>query len=88
MDKCCFETFEELFDLISQHKIKNIFTLKKSKTEQFQTILFVYQHLFDFPGNNNEVKVFVSKIFFNSILNILYSDCVLHHSHVTGKIIG
>ena len=41
MDQCCFETFEELFDLISQHKIKNIVTLKKSKTEQFQTISFV-----------------------------------------------
>ena len=41
MDKCCFETFGELFDLISQHKIKNIVTLKKSKTEQFRIISFV-----------------------------------------------
>ena len=56
--------------------------------QQLQTISFVYRQLFNFPGIKSEIEVFVSRNYFDSVLNILYSDCVIHHSHVTGKIIG
>ena len=44
--------------------------------------------LFDFPGRKDEIKDLVSRNFFNSIMSILHSDYVFHHSHVTGKIWG
>ena len=88
MNGCSCETFNELSFSISQHKVKNVFIQKKNKKEEIQTISFVYQQVFNFPGNNDEIKVFVSKNSFDSVLNILHSDCDLHHSHVTGKIIG
>ena len=56
--------------------------------EQIKTILFVYQQIFDFPGYNQEKNVFISKNFLNSVLNLLHSAVVLHHLHITGKIIG
>ena len=56
--------------------------------EQIKTILFVYQQIFDFPGYNQEINVFISKKFLNSVLNLLHSEVVLHHLHITGKIIG
>ena len=82
-----FDTFDELFFAISQHKVKN-FTAKKAKLEQLKIISFVYQQIFDFPGRDEEIKAFDSKKFFDSVLNILYGDYVLHHSHIRGKIIG
>ena len=59
-----FNTLDELFFAISQHKVKNV-TAKKTKLEQLKIISFVYQQVFDFLGRNEEIKAFVSfKAFF------------------------
>ena len=87
MNQGGFETFDKFLTLISQHKVNNV-TAKKLKTDQIETISFVYKTLFNFPGKKSEIEIFVSRNFFDSVLNIFYSDCVIHHSHVTGKIIG
>ena len=62
-NECGFETFGELSFSISQHKVKNIIAKKKKKkkTQQLQQISFAYHQLFNFPGNEEEIKVFVSK---------------------------
>ena len=77
MNECGFDTFSDLLTEISQLKINKI-----------KTISFVYQHIFNFSGHEQEIKVFVSKNFIDSILNILYSNCVLHQSLIKRKIIG
>ena len=48
----------------------------------------VYRELCDFPGWNEEIKVFVPKNFLNSVLNFMLNDIVIHHSHISGNIIG
>ena len=41
----------------------------------------------DFPENKFEIKTAVTKNFFNSVKNLLLSSYVIHHSHVTGKVV-
>ena len=62
MNECGFEVSSELSFSISQHKVTNIIA-KKAKTQQLQAISFVYQQLFNFPDNEEEIKVFVVKNF-------------------------
>ena len=59
-------------------KIKGISFEDKSKdwSRNFKnkTMLFVYREIFDFPSDNREITVFVSKNFVSSVKNLLYSD--------------
>ena len=48
----------------------------------------VYREIFDFPGYDREVNCFVSKNFLDVVLNLMFSEIVVHHSHVSGNIIG
>ena len=42
----------------------------------------------EFPQNKFEMKTVVTKDFFKSVRNLLYGSHIIHHSHVTGKIVG
>ena len=42
----------------------------------------------DFPGQKTDIKTSVSKNFFDSVLNLIFVDVVLHNSHIDGKIFG
>ena len=42
----------------------------------------------DCPQNKFEFKTVVTKEFFNNIKDLIYGGYVIHHSHVTGEIIG
>ena len=53
-----------------------------------RTVLFVYRQIFDFAGDDREISLFVSKNFVSSVVNMLYTDVVLYHSHVSGSIQG
>ena len=53
-----------------------------------KTLLFVYSKIFEFAGYDREINVFVSKNFVNSVLKLLFSETNIHHSHVSGNIIG
>ena len=88
LENCVVEIFEELFKEISEHKIKNFIGVKRQRQNQIKTRSFVYQNIFEFPGYNQQINVFYSKNFLDSVLSLLYSDVVLHQSHATGKIIG
>ena len=52
------ETYGDLLHLISQHNVKNLDTKKKTKTNEIQTISFMYRQIFNFPGDEDEIKVF------------------------------
>ena len=85
--------FETLYKQISEIKIKDINfegTNKKNaeKSKKMKTILFVYREIFDFPGDDREISVFVSKHFVSSVIDILFCDTVVHHSHVSGNTLG
>ena len=85
--------FQTLFQEIADMKIKGINLERKNKTDQFRsfrikTVLFSYREIFDFPGDKGEISLFVSKNFVSSIINLLYCDIWVHHSHVSGNIHG
>ena len=42
----------------------------------------------DFPRSKFEIKTVVTKEFFNNVGDLIYGGYVIHHSHVTGEIIG
>ena len=50
-----------------------------------QTYAFVYQRLIDFPQEKFDYK---TVNFFDSVHRIINVKIHLHHSHVTGKIVG
>ena len=58
------------------------------QNSRLKTILYVYRDTFDFPGDKQEISVFVSKNFATSVMNMLFSEIWVHHSHVTGNIHG
>ena len=76
--------FGEIKELISDVKIKNKSNTKISKF-MLQTYAFVYQRLIDFPQEKFDYK---TVNFFESVHRIINVKIQLHHSHVTGKIIG
>ena len=85
--------FQTLFQEITDMKIKSIHFERKNKRDQLRnfrikTILFVYREIFDFPGNKREISLFVSKNFLSSVINLLYCDIWVHHSHVSENIHG
>ena len=41
-----------------------------------------------FPENNHGIKPIVTKNIFNDIMNLVFGNVVIYHSHVRGKIIG
>ena len=71
-----------------------ILRLKNAKWEDRKyfklnnTITFVYSSIMDFPQNKFEIKTVVTKEFFNNVRDLIYGEYVIHHSHVTGEIIG
>ena len=82
-----FDSFGDLFFEVSQCGVKNVRTCKKTKVDQLKLISYISQQIMDFPSQKkNEIKTFVSKKFFDSILNLIFRDVVLHHSHIDGKI--
>ena len=85
--------FQTLFQEIADINVKNINFERKNKREQLgdfriKIILFVCREIFDFPGDKREISLFVSKNFVSSVINLLYCDINVHHSHVSGNIHG
>ena len=68
-------------------KIKNKRNKKISKFT-LQTYVFVYQKLLDFPQGKFDYETVTTLNFFESVYRIINVKILLHHSHVTGKIIG
>ena len=51
-------------------------------------ISFVYMRMMDFPSHRFDNKTLVSKTFFDSVLNLIFGDVALHHSHINGRMFG
>ena len=49
---------------------------------------FLYMRIMDFPGDHFDNKTLVFQNFFDSVLNLIFGDVVLHHYHINGQIFG
>ena len=79
--------FIELKEKISDIEVKS---KPKSKIPKFtlQLYAFVYQKLMCFPLTKFECETLTTKDLFESVHKIVNVKIHLHHSHVTGEIIG
>ena len=53
-----------------------------------QVYAFVYQRLMDFPQRRFDYETLAANKLFDSVHKIINVKTHLHHSHITGKIIG
>ena len=83
-----FESFENLFLEIENTQVKNAKEENRKDFKLNKIITFVYSSIMDFPQNKFEIKAVVTKEFFINIRDLIYGGYVIHHSHVTGEIIG
>ena len=88
IDEYEFESFEDLYLDIGNTKVKNAklenridFRLNKIITFASSTIMYV-------PDNRFEIKTVVTKDFFSNVRDLIYGGYVIHHSHLTGEVIG
>ena len=69
-------------------KVKNARWENRKKFKLNKIITFVYSTTMDFPDNKFEIKTVVTKPFFNNVGDLIYGGYVIHHSHITGEVIG
>ena len=83
-----FESFEDLFSEIENSQVKNAKWEDRKDCKLNKMITYVYSSIMDFPQNKFEIKTVVTKEFFNNVRDLISGGYVIHHSHVTGEIIG
>ena len=87
LDECEFESSEDLYLDIENTQVKNA---KWKNTKDFRLnkiITLVYSTIMDFADSKFEIKTVVTKSFFSNIRDLIYGGYVIHHSHVTCKVI-
>ena len=82
------DSFEEIFLEIENMEIRNMKWENIKDLKLNKIISFVYLSLMDFPNNKFEIKTVPAKEFFCSVRGLTYGAYVIHHSHVSGQIIG
>ena len=86
-DEC--ESFLELYGLIDDTKINSLFNkANKSGLHLKKIIFFVYLKIMSFPKTSLLQKAPISFNFIWNIINLLYDKHVVHHSHISGEIVG
>ena len=84
-DNCT--NFVEIKEKISDVEVKSKQTTKIPKFT-LQLYAFVYQRIMRFPKTNFEIKTVTTSNLFEFVHKIINVKINLHHSHITGKIIG
>ena len=79
--------FIEIKEKISDVEVKRKQTTKIPKNT-LQLYAFVYQRIMRFPKTNFEIKTITIGNLFKFVHKIINVKINLHHSHITGKIIG
>ena len=83
-----FDSFEEVFSEIENMEIRNMKWENRKDLKLNKIISFVYLLLMDFPDNKFEIKTVPAEEFFSNVRGLIYGGYVIHHSHVSGQIIG
>ena len=89
----CNEFCADCFDLAEiKEQVLDVLIKNKqgSKIPKFmlQVYAFVYQRLMDFPQRRFDYETLAANKLFDSVQKIINVKTHLHHSHITGKIIG
>lgn len=86
VEKYEIESFQKIYHEVATTQIEKVNFSKKRKL-CFKNI-FIYNKIMKFPQNNTEIKTLVTKNIFNNVINFIFGEIVVHHSHVSGDIIG
>ena len=86
-------TGDDLSDIknaINQTEINSILSMTKGNVSKFnlKVYTYVYDQLFDFPRSDINYEKTTTNKFFLNVNRLIRSKCHLHHSHITGSIIG
>ena len=89
----CNEFCDDCTNFIEiKEKISDVEVKRKQATKipkfTLQLYAFVYQRIMRFPKTNFEIKTVTTVNFFEFVHKIINVKINLHHSHITGKIIG
>ena len=88
IDEYKFESFEDLYLDIGNTQVKNAKLENRIDFRLDKIITFVSLTIMDFPDNRFEIKTVVIKDFFSNVRDLIYGGYVIHHSHLTGEVIG
>ena len=81
------ESIDQLRDNIDNMEIKNL-TGDKIPSFMLRLIAYIYHGIIDFPKSNFKYEALSTKYFFRHFYRLIKSKIHLHHSHITGKILG
>ena len=84
------DTINELRNRVMQTEIKNALKTSFSRVPNFNLKIcaFVYDWLVYFPKSDIQYETFITNSFFVNAHHLIKLKVHLHHSHITGKIIG
>ena len=89
-NNCAGYYLDELRNHIENMEIKNIVKNTSYKIPRFNLKLcaFFYDKLFEFPKSDIAYDTITTNNFFRNIYHMIKVKMHLHHSHVTGEILG
>ena len=84
------DSIDELKNRIMQTEIKNALKSSYGKVPKFNLKIdaFVYNLLVHFPVADMQYETFTADSFFINVHRLIKMKVHLHHSHITGKILG
>ena len=84
------DSIDELKNRIMQTEIKNALKSSYGKVPKFNLKIdaFVYNLLVHFPVTDMQYETFTADSFFINVHRLIKMKVHLHHSHITGKILG
>ena len=83
-----FDNFTDLYLEIENTQVKNIKWEDRRETKLYKLITFICSSFIESLDNKFEIKTVVAKNFFKNIRSLIYGSYVIHHSDITGEIIG
>ena len=84
-----YNDFSEVYDAINDFKIvEKHDDYGRKKNHINKIIRFVYSHIMDFRRTDNVKGAIFSANLLDNVNCLIYSENVIHHSHITGDIIG
>ena len=84
------DSIDELKNRVMQTEIKNALQPSAGRVPKFNlnVYTFVYDMLVYFPNSDIQYETFTTDSFFINVYHLIKMKIHLHHSHITGKILG
>ena len=84
------DDIRDIKSTINQTEIKNAFLMTRGNAFKFNLKIYayVYEQLLIFPPSEIEYETITTNTFFLHVHQLITGKVYLHHSHITGNIIG